>query len=327
MPQFAHSARGKDKETFMRTKGSKKRVASKLSKRPVRRRATRRAPRAGYIWGKTKLLTSAILDVLNRVNSPMSTRQVFYQCVSIDAVEATTSGYGRVQRLLVDLRRSGTIPRGRIVDRTRAMHQVSQWNSLGEAFDSLRQFYRRDLFETQKIVPFIGMEKDALAGVISDVVDEYGVPLFVCRGYPSLALLQDWEDEIRTLNLLEKEVRIFYFGDFDPAGVDIPRFIQEELTRSGVQFEFTISGLLKSDMATYRLLSVTLKAKDTRTKEFVKKHGERASELDALPPNVLRQRVRDCIDSCIDKQAWDELKLAEQHERDKLESMERPSGD
>lgn len=150
------------------------------------------------------------------------------------------------------------------------MHQVTSWDSLGDAFASLKQFYRRALFQTQQLVPIIGMEKDALAGVISDVVDQYGVPLFITRGYPSLALLQDWEDEIRTLNADGKEVRIFYYGDFDSTGVDIPRFINESLTESGVSFEFTISGLLKRDMVAYKLFSVTLKAKDTRTENFVK---------------------------------------------------------
>jgi hypothetical protein len=163
------------------------------------------------------------------------------------------------------------------------------------------------------------MEKDALSGVISDVVDEYGAPLFICRGYPSLALLQDWEDEIRMLNAEGKEVRIFYFGDFDPDGVDIPRFIGEELTGSGVKFDFKISGLLKSDMAAFKLLSIKLKAKGTRTREFIRIHGTQAAELDALPADVLRQRVRQSIESCIDKKAWDELKKTEQHDGDELD--------
>jgi hypothetical protein len=304
------------------TKAKQKRSKSKkTNKKKVHRIKSRMGRPPGALGEKTKLLVQAIQEILKRINSPMSTRQVYYQCVSNNAVQATESGYNRVQRLLVDLRRNGTIPRYQIVDRTRAMHQVSQWNSLGEAFASLKQFYRRDLFQTQQVVPIIGMEKDALAGVISDVVDEYGVPLFITRGYPSLALLEDWEDEIRTLNADGKEVRIFYFGDFDSTGVDIPRFIEESLTESGVSFEFTISGLLKSDMVAYNLFSITLKAKDTRTKEFVKLFGDQAAELDALPPDILRQRVRDSIDSCIDKTAWDELKRIEQHDRDELDKQ------
>jgi hypothetical protein len=307
------------RKTAVGKKGSKTRLASKLGERVAPKQARRRAPRAPYVWGRTKALTSAILDILAKINSPMSTRQVYYQCVSSNAVQATASGYNRVQRLLVDLRRNGTIPRYRIVDRTRAMHQVTSWDSLGDAFASLKQFYRRNLFQTQRVVPIIGMEKDALAGVISDIVDEYGVPLFITRGYPSLALLEDWEDEIRALTDDGKEVRIFYFGDFDPDGVDIPRCIDKELTASGVSFEFNISGLLKSDMAAYKLFSITLKAKGPRTKEFIRIHGKRAAELDALPADVLRQRVRQSIESCIDKKAWDELKKTEQHDRDELD--------
>jgi monoamine oxidase len=74
-------------------------------------------------------------------------------------------------------------------------------------------------------------------------------------------------------------------------------------------------------MVAYKLFSITLKAKDTRTKEFVKLFGDQAAELDALPPDILRQRVRDSIDSCIDKTAWDELKRIEQHDRDELDKQ------
>jgi len=303
-------------------KATRKRAGSKKSsKKSVAQIKPRTGRKPGALNATTRLLIGAIQEILARINSPMSTRQVYYQCVSSNAVQATESGYKRVQKLLVYLRRNGIIPHDRIVDRTRAMHQVTSWDSLGDAFASLKQFYRRDLFQNQKVVPLIGMEKDALAGVISDIVDEYGVPLFITRGYPSVALLQDWAEEIRNLNALGKEVRIFYFGDFDPAGVDIPRFIDEELKDSGVQFEFKISGLLKSDMSANNLLSVTLKAKDTRTKDFVKIHGRRAAELDALPPDILRQRVRDSIDSCIDKTAWDELKRTEQDDREELDKQ------
>ena len=102
----------------------------------------------------------------------------------------------------------------------------------------------------------------------------------------------------------------------------------EELTGSGVAFEFTISGLLKIDIAKYNLLPVVLKGKDPKAKDFVKTHGTDAAELDALPPDVLRQRVRDSIESCIDPIAWAELAQTEQQERDELDKhiddMRRP---
>ena len=120
------------------TKAKQKRSKSKkTNKKKVHRIKSRMGRPPGALGEKTKLLVQAIQEILKRINSPMSTRQVYYQCVSNNAVQATESGYNRVQRLLVDLRRNGTIPRYQIVDRTRAMHQVSQWNSLGEAFASL----------------------------------------------------------------------------------------------------------------------------------------------------------------------------------------------
>jgi hypothetical protein len=300
----------------------------KASKKRVHRINSRAGRPPGALGERTKLLIQAIQGILQRINSPMTTRQVFYQCLSSHAVEATASGYNRVQTLLVDLRRNGTIPADRIVDRTRAMHRVPLWESLVDAFVSMKTFYRRNPFQTQKVVPFIGMEKDALAEVISDVVDEYGAPLFITRGYASVALLQDWADEIRALNMVGKEVRIFYFGDFDPSGLNIPEAIERELTALGVEFKFTVSGLLRSDIVKYKLPPQVLKEDDTRRPKFEKAHGSYGYELDALDPDVLRQKIRDNIESCIDKKAWAELEQMEQQERYELEEyiedMRRP---
>ena len=304
--------------TKAKRKGARRKTVNKKRVHRIKSRGGR--PR-GALGKKTKDLIRAIQEILERIKSPMTTRQVFYQCLSSHAVPATAGGYNQVQRLLVDLRRNGTIPADRIVDRTRAMHRVSLWESLEDAFVSLKTFYRRNPFRTQQIVPFIGMEKDALAEVISDVVDEYGVPLFVTRGYPSVALLQDWADEIRALNMQEKEVRIFYFGDFDPSGVDIPNAIERELGELGVEFKFTVSALLESDIMQYNLLPQVLKEDDTRRPKFEKMHGRHGYELDALDPDVLRQRIRDIIESCIDKKAWGELIQAEQSDRLELDKL------
>ena len=291
----------------------------RANKKKVHQIKSRLGRPPGALGKKTKVLIQAIQEILERIKSPMTTRQVFYQCLSSHAIEATANGYTRVQTLLVDLRRNGTIPADRIVDRTRAMHRVALWESLGDAFVSMKTFYRRNPYQTQNIVPFIGMEKDALAEVISDVVDEYGAPLFITRGYASVALLQDWADEIRALNMQGKEVRIFYFGDFDPSGVDIPKAIERELRELDVEFQFTVGGLLENDIVKYKLLPQVLKEDDPRRPKFQKAHGNYGYELDALDPDELRKRIRDNIESCIDRAAWDELTQTEQRERNELD--------
>lgn len=292
----------------------------------------RRPRRSGYLTARTQALADAILEALARIQGPMSTRQVFYQCVSRQAVENTEAGYSRVARLLVWLRRNGTIPYERIVDRTRSMHRVATWDSLGEAYFSLKNQYRRDPWQNQNVVPFIGIEKDALAGIVENVVDSFAAPLAVTRGYPSLDFLHNWAMEIRVLNSFGKRVRVFYFGDFDSTGIHIPQTIEEELRSFGAEFEFQVAGLLKSDIVKFKLLPGPLKKGtpekkgDTRAEAFEKLHGNRVYELDALPADELRRRVQERIESCIDQPSWQIIEREELSDRKELDANIEASG-
>jgi hypothetical protein len=60
------------------------------------------------------------------------------------------------------------------------------------------------------------------------------------------------------------------------------------------------------------------KRKDPRYRWFVQRYGRRCWELDALDPNVLRERVERAIREKIDWSAWERCALAEQAERTSL---------
>jgi hypothetical protein len=98
-------------------------------------------------YARTQALADTILDVVNVSFAEMSlsTRQIYYQCVSRAALPNSTSSYNKVQRLVVDLRREGEIEYDRIVDRTRAMHKRAGWDSPLEVMSAVGKQYRRDL--------------------------------------------------------------------------------------------------------------------------------------------------------------------------------------
>ena len=63
------------------------------------------------------------------------------------------------------------------------------------------------------------------------------------------------------------------------------------------------------------------KATDTRAIRFRQLHGTDSVELDAIPPNELRQLVRDAIDSHMDPWRLEQFRMIEQEERETLRSM------
>jgi hypothetical protein len=50
------------------------------------------------------------------------------------------------------------------------------------------------------------------------------------------------------------------------------------------------------------------KRKDPRYKWYLKHYGERCWELDAMPPNLLRDKVESYIRALIDEEAWATLR-------------------
>ncbi len=252
-------------------------------------------------YAKTQTIADVIVGVLDKYPTlSMSTRQVYYQCVSCGAIENCVAGYNKVQRLVVQLRRSGEIDYHRIVDRTRAKHQRPGWDGAEDIIAACGKQFRRNMWATQDTVVMIGLEKQALEGVFSEAVDEYGASLWTLHGYGSESFLFEWATEIERLTDMGKEVVIYYFGDHDPTGLDIERAAVQGLKGFGADFAWYREGLCENDFDAFDLINVPVKATDTRSKGYLQRYGNRAAELDALPPDVLHRRIVQCIDYHVD---------------------------
>jgi len=76
--------------------------------------------------------------------------------------------------------------------------------------------------------------------------------------------------------------------------------------------------ILQRDIARFRLPPQRVKTTDSRASKFLKRFGTRTVELDALPPDELRRRIREAIRSHIDDDAWQKTLLLEKRERESL---------
>jgi len=269
-------------------------------------------------YRKSQVVIDAIKKNLDSIDGAVSTRQMYYLLISIGVIPPTNSGYNKVQRLLVELRREGIIESDRICDRTRNKHKRPSWNGLTDILEQCKVQYRRDYWSEQDIATFIAVEKQALEGVFSEVCDEYGVALFVLRGYPSYSLLYDWSQEIIELNGEGKEVKIYYFGDFDATGVHIDESVAGQILDFGAKFSFERIGVLPEDIEKFNLMTLPVKHSDTRAKAFIEKYGHKCVELDALPPNELKRRIREVIGKNIDVEKWERMYEIEAQEQKTL---------
>lgn len=261
-------------------------------------------------------LCDQMIDIAQRLQ-PMSVRQMFYQLVSLGAIDKTEGEYkNTVCRLLANLRRTRQMPFGWIADGTRWQKKPRTFSSLGHMLDEQQQFYRRALWEDQDVYVEIWLEKEALAGVIYQATAPWDVPLMVTRGYPSISFLYEAAE---TFSEVGKPVYLYYFGDHDPSGVDIPRFIEESVRdfAPDAEIHFKRLAVLPKQIEQMNLPTRPTKKSDTRSRTFL---GE-SVEVDAISPDQLRSLCEGTIISHLSVDAWEATKRVEQAERETLSQM------
>lgn len=261
-------------------------------------------------------IRDAIYDLVAQ-EWPMTVRQVFYQLVSQAVIEKKESEYkNTVCRLLAQMRRSQTIPFRWISDNTRWMRKPESYASMQSFLWQSQRFYRRDLWEEQDAYVEIWLEKEALAGVLVQVTEEWDVPLMVTRGYPSISFLHSAAEAI---NCESKPAFLYYFGDHDPSGVDIPRFVEENIRELAPNADITFEcvAVTPDQIVDMDLPTRPTKKTDSRAKRF---EGE-SVEVDAIPPRVLRDICRHCIEQHVDYEALESTRRSEHLERETLEEV------
>ena len=198
----------------------------KSGKKPTNGSSTIKRPRRSRV--EMNGIRDALVDLLTAEN-PMTVRQAFYRAVSSGIVEKTEAQYkGTIGRLLCELRRDRQIPFEWIADNTRWMRKPKTYDCKEDMLRLTAQTYRRALWNDQDAYVEVWLEKEALAGVVVEVTAKWDVPLMVTRGYPSLSYIHSAAEAISSQG---KPAFLYYFGDHDPSGVDIPRTVDVGLRK------------------------------------------------------------------------------------------------
>jgi len=257
---------------------------------------------------------------------PMTVRQVFYQATVKGLVPKEESkGYKVVQRRLVMLRQAKLLPYNWITDNARLVRRLNRWQNPEHFASEVASFYRRDYWAHSDVRVEVWLEKDALAGVLYPVVvTEWGLELFVTRGFASVSYLEAAAEDTREDG---RPTFVYVLTDLDPSGVDIARKIAEELPERAQGVPVTVEriAVTPSQVRSLSLPTRPTKNTDTRAKKFEEQYGIGSVELDAIPPRLLRQMVGDAIERHANVEELERMKLVEKIERESLAETWRPS--
>lgn len=248
---------------------------------------------------------------------PMTVRQVFYRAVSAGIIAKTEAEYKQtIVRLLGDMRRNREIPFAWIADSTRWMRKPDTYAGIGDFLQQSATLYRKSLWADADAYVEVWLEKEALAGVVVEETSQWDVPLMVTRGYPSLSFLHS-----AALTIASKDVPTFlyYIGDHDPSGLDIPRVVEEGIREMAPDAEvyFERIAVTPRQIREYELPTRPTKTTDTRSNTF----EGRSVEVDAIPSSELRHIVARAIVQHLDIDELGRLETIEQAERETLDNL------
>ena len=138
------------------------------------------------------------------------------------------------------------------------------------------------------------------------VTSWYGVTLQTITGYSSISTIYEASKRLKDGDT------ILYLGDHDATGIDIDRSLRDSfLEDHNLNINVERIGLLYEDIEKYHLLPNPIKESDPRAKNYP---FEKQAELDALPPDILKKRVGQAIESHLDMNAYYECGRLEKEE-------------
>jgi len=279
------------------------------------------------------------LDYVEQVNEileglreywPLTLRQVYYQLVSRLVIKNALNEYKKLSRNLAKARLKGLVPWEALEDRARDRLDSDGWwdgsHFLREEMDQFLRDYRRDLLQSQTVALEIWIEKDALSRICYQVAFDYCIPVVVARGFSSVSFLDECRHRVKQNAARDQQTVILYFGDMDPSGWAMLPAMMETLQEEmglGSLVQGIRCALTPAQIEEYRLPRdpEALKPTDSRAKKYMQQFGDLAVELDALPPALLEERVREAIEEQLDLSLFEAERVRQEVERERLAAL------
>lgn len=247
-------------------------------------------------------------------NGKITIRQYYYHSISIGLKafpttnQQATNTYSSIDNQINQARLSGEIPMDSIADST-SLIGTHQWNSIERLLSAAATVFRSKWLLDQEYYVEVWLEKEALAQIFAPITDNYGVYLSVSGGYPKLS--QIYSAKLRFEEYPDKPVKLLYFGDLDASGKNMIDTIKNNITKLKVNNDVEVIevALNIKDVEDHKLVRNPVKDRDSRKKWFTEKYGiDYGVELDALEPDILRDKIHEAICDYIDLDILEECK-------------------
>jgi ParB-like nuclease domain len=273
---------------------------------------------------------------------PLSDRSIHYGLLNVTPLRHASKPDSKYKNsrlcyqdlcdLLTRARLSGAIPFDAIGDPTRTICSWALDRGVGGFIGrELRRFlknYSRDLQQSQPNHIEIVGEKNTIESSIRNVAMEYCIPYTLGRGYCSL------DPRHQMFKRFEASGRgkliILILADFDPEGEDIANsFARSMRDDFGIEDVVAQKVCLTYEQVLERKIPQTfdIKKSSSRYKKFASKYGDRAHELEALPPAERSRLLTEAINGVLDIGRYNDELAAEEEDAKKLAAISKRAAD
>lgn len=205
------------------------------------------------------------------------------------------------------------------MDRSRPTYSPCVFENLKDGLEAFSRAARLDYWQTQPYYAEVWTEKDAIIGSVEGLTDELAVIVCACRGFASAT----WANNIAELfRKTEKPKMVFYLGDHDPSGRCIEREVRKRILQYGSgPFTMRRLAILAGDIERFDLPPLRVKPSVPRTVAFLGQYKNSCVELDSLPLNELRRRIRESVEAMIDWEVWNRAQVVERAQKESIERL------
>jgi hypothetical protein len=267
----------------------------------------------------------AALLAIAAAEKPTSVRGMYYMAMGASLIDKDAqtkrNNYMRIQRRLLQMRRDGRMPYSWITDGSRTIYGNNRFAD-EDAFSAYAaSIYREDYWLESPVRVEVWVEKDAMAGKLKPVVrDEYGLDLYISRGFASETYLQEAGAHIRSDG---RPTYVYLLTDFDASGMGIAETVEERLAEMACPADVLVERIASTpkQIEEYGLITQPVTRSDTRARKFIQRFGTETVELDAIPASEVRRLVREAIERLMNPRRLAFLRIVEKQERDGIRAL------
>jgi hypothetical protein len=251
----------------------------------------------------TRLLLEQVQAILQEYRAvlPLTLRQIFYRLVGKYDYPKDERAYARLGDHLSNARRARWIPFEAIRDDGVQGGPPLHFSGVADFLGNVRRWARRaelDALHPQAVHVELYCEAAGMVPQLQRVADFYSVPVYSSGGFDSTTIRKQIADRLRFTG---KPAIVLHLGDYDPSGVsifdamaeDVKAYLQADAPDLPATFRRV--ALTSEQVARYNLPTAPPKKSDSRSKGWTD-----TCQLEALPPDVLADIVREAIEESLD---------------------------